>query len=58
MFSWLKYPPATKINSGGRSGVAERAGLQAKALAHSLITFAQGGPVRKLENLSLSCGSR
>jgi len=33
--------------------VAERAGLQAKALAHSLITFAQGGfPVRKLENLS------
>jgi signal transduction histidine kinase len=32
--------------------VAERAGLQAKALAHSLITFAQGGyPVRKIENL-------
>jgi signal transduction histidine kinase len=32
--------------------VAERAGLQAKALAHRLITFAQGGfPVRKLENL-------
>lgn len=33
--------------------VAERAGLQAKALAHRLITFAQGGyPVRKLENIS------
>lgn len=32
--------------------VAERAGLQAKALAHRLVTFAQGGyPVRKLENL-------
>ncbi len=32
--------------------VAERAGLQAKQLAHRLITFAQGGyPVRKLENL-------
>ncbi len=32
--------------------VAERAGLQAKALAHRLITFAQGGyPVRKIENL-------
>lgn len=32
--------------------VAERAGLQAKALAHRLITFAQGGyPVRKMENL-------
>jgi len=32
--------------------VAERAGLQAKELAHRLITFAQGGyPVRKLENL-------
>jgi signal transduction histidine kinase len=31
--------------------VAERAGLQAKALAHRLVTFAQGGfPVRKLEN--------
>jgi PAS domain S-box-containing protein len=33
--------------------VAERAGLQAKELAHRLITFAQGGyPVRKLENLA------
>jgi signal transduction histidine kinase len=33
--------------------VAERAGLQAKELAHRLVTFAQGGyPVRKLENLS------
>ncbi len=33
--------------------VAERAGLQAKALAHRLITFAQGGyPVRKLEDIS------
>jgi signal transduction histidine kinase len=32
--------------------VAERAGLQAKELAHRLITFAQGGyPVRKLERL-------
>jgi len=32
--------------------VAERAGLQAKELAHRLTTFAQGGyPVRKLENL-------
>ncbi|HDQ04030.1 MAG TPA: PAS domain-containing protein [Deltaproteobacteria bacterium] len=32
--------------------VAERAGLQAKELAHRLITFAQGGyPVRKPENL-------
>ena len=32
--------------------MAERAGLQAKELAHRLITFAQGGyPVRKLENL-------
>ncbi len=32
--------------------VAERAGLQAKALAHRLITFAQGGyPVRKIENM-------
>jgi len=32
--------------------VAERAGLQAKELAHRLITFAQGGyPVRKLENV-------
>jgi len=32
--------------------VAERAGLQAKALAHRLITFAQGGyHVRKTENL-------
>jgi signal transduction histidine kinase len=32
--------------------VAERAGLQAKELAHRLITFAQGGyPVRKVENL-------
>jgi PAS domain S-box-containing protein len=32
--------------------VAERAGLQAKELAHRLITFAKGGfPVRKLENL-------
>jgi signal transduction histidine kinase len=32
--------------------VAERAGLQAKELAHRLITFAQGGyPVRNLENL-------
>lgn len=32
--------------------VAERAGLQAKELAHRLITFAQGGyPVRKLENI-------
>lgn len=32
--------------------VAERAGLQAKALAHRLVTFAQGGyPVRKIENL-------
>lgn len=32
--------------------VAERAGLQAKELAHRLITFAQGGyPVRKLEYL-------
>ena len=32
--------------------VAERAGLQAKELAHRLSTFAQGGyPVRKLENL-------
>ena len=33
--------------------VAERAGLQAKELAHRLITFAQRGyPVRKLENLA------
>ena len=33
--------------------VAEKAGLQAKELAHRLITFAQGGyPVRKLENLA------
>jgi PAS domain S-box-containing protein len=32
--------------------IAERAGLQAKELAHRLITFAQGGyPVKKLENL-------
>ena len=32
--------------------VAERAGLQAKQLAHRLITFAQGGyPVRKVEKL-------
>ncbi len=32
--------------------IAERAGLQAKELAHRLITFAQGGyPVRKLENI-------
>jgi signal transduction histidine kinase len=32
--------------------VAERAGLQAKELAHRLSTFAQGGyPVRKLEHL-------
>ncbi|MCX5848382.1 MAG: ATP-binding protein [Deltaproteobacteria bacterium] len=32
--------------------VAERAGLQAKELAHRLITFSQGGyPVRKLESL-------
>lgn len=32
--------------------VAERAGLQAKALAHRLITFSQGGfSVRKLENI-------
>ncbi|HPV50899.1 MAG TPA: ATP-binding protein [Smithella sp.] len=32
--------------------VAERAGLQAKELAHRLITFAQGGyPVRKLEKI-------
>ena len=32
--------------------VAERAGLQAKELAHRLSTFAQGGyPVRKLENM-------
>ncbi len=32
--------------------VAERAGLQAKELAHRLITFAQGGyPVRKVEKL-------
>ena len=32
--------------------VVERAGLQAKELAHRLSTFAQGGfPVRKLENL-------
>jgi signal transduction histidine kinase len=32
--------------------IAERAGLQAKELAHRLITFSQGGyPVRKLENL-------
>jgi signal transduction histidine kinase len=32
--------------------IAERAGLQAKELAHRLITFAQGGyPVRQLENL-------
>jgi signal transduction histidine kinase len=34
--------------------IAERAGLQAKELAHRLITFAQGGyPVRRLENLEL-----
>jgi len=33
--------------------VAERAGLQAKELAHRLITFAQGGyPVRKLQNIT------
>jgi PAS domain S-box-containing protein len=33
--------------------VAERAGLQAKELAHRLSTFAEGGyPVRKLENLA------
>ena len=32
--------------------IAERAGLQAKELAHRLITFAQGGyPVKKLEQL-------
>lgn len=32
--------------------IAEKAGLQAKELAHRLITFAKGGyPVRKLENL-------
>lgn len=32
--------------------IAERAGLQAKELAHRLITFAQGGyPVKKLEKL-------
>jgi signal transduction histidine kinase len=32
--------------------VAERAGLQAKELAHRLVTFAQGGyPVRKVENI-------
>ena len=34
--------------------VAERAGLQAKELAHRLITFAQGGyPVKKVEKLNL-----
>jgi PAS domain S-box-containing protein len=34
--------------------VAERAGLQAKELAHRLITFSKGGhPVRKLENLEI-----
>jgi signal transduction histidine kinase len=33
--------------------VAERAGLQAKELAHRLSTFAEGGyPVRKLENMA------
>jgi signal transduction histidine kinase len=38
---------------GDGLAIAERAGLQAKALAHRLITFAQGGyPVRNLENLS------
>ncbi|MFA5322612.1 MAG: ATP-binding protein [Smithella sp.] len=32
--------------------IAERAGLQAKELAHRLIAFSQGGyPVRKLENI-------
>ncbi|MFO7568564.1 MAG: ATP-binding protein [Smithellaceae bacterium] len=32
--------------------IAERAGLQAKELAHRLITFAQGGyPVKKIENI-------
>ena len=40
-----------KIVEGGLA-VAERAGLQAKELAHRLITFAQGGyPVRKPEDL-------
>ena len=40
-----------KITEDGLA-VAERAGLQAKELAHRLSTFAQGGyPVRKLENL-------
>ena len=33
--------------------IAERAGLQAKELAHRLITFAQGGyPVKKIEKLT------
>jgi len=33
--------------------VAERAGLQAKELAHRLSTFAEGGyPIRKLENMA------
>jgi len=40
-----------KITEDGLA-VAERAGLQAKELAHRLSTFAQGGyPVRKLENI-------
>jgi len=40
-----------KITEDGLA-VAERAGLQAKELAHRLSTFAQGGyPVRKLENM-------
>ena len=40
-----------KITEDGLA-VAERAGLQAKELAHRLSVFAQGGyPVRKLENL-------
>ena len=40
-----------KITEEGLA-VAERAGLQAKELAHRLSTFAQGGyPVRKLENM-------
>lgn len=40
-----------KITEDGLA-VAERAGLQAKELAHRISTFAKGGyPVRKLENL-------
>jgi len=44
MFFWAKNIASDedKVLEDGLA-VAERAGLQAKALAHRLITFAQGG---------------